>query len=624
MRPFWIFFVLFILFSLVQGKIESLNNFQHPLSKATGDLIENVIKDSEIQNVRIIMLMSNESSLENVDIGNEIVKVATTKFKIQTRGNLRQPIDREKRISPVILMVDSIGTFNLSKLRIEHDTPKFYLVILTKGIFKEIIEILDFFWKNSVSDVNFLVLNQTVVEMYTFFPFANKKCGTDLSLVLINTFDLTTCTWSGNQFFPSKIKNLHKCQIKVGVSVNVPMVIFNNKTTQKYDGIEVTLIREIAKEFDFVPQFTKPYESVGAINSNGSSSGLISEVYKRKLDVAIGSLSLQIDRTNYLSATTSFATVPIVIVIPPTPQISPFAKLYLPFDFTTWSLLLAMFLIGYIVIIVTKLFAKTLYKLIVGKNVNYPFTNMFIAFFGLSQNVLPKANFSRFLLAKFLIFCLVIRGLYQGKLFDIMQKDIHEKESKTIEDLVSKNFIFYTYESLSRRVQGQSFVHKVKVIKNSQLEEYRHKTLDSSFNGVVFNYEYQVVYLNFLNKKDYSYLILKERFVTNQMVFYLQENHFLKDAMSEKINWFRDFGILHKIILEYVDNFFLNKLPPEKAAKSLKFQELSAIFGLWLAGLGFSFIVCLVEVGIGYKKPIKNRKKTKVVKLIKTDSNLHE
>jgi hypothetical protein len=147
-------------------------------------------------------------------------------------------------------------------------------------------------------------------------------------------------------------------------------------------------------------------------------------------------------------------------VMPPTAPISPFAKLYLPFDLTTWSLILAMFVSGYVVIIFTKFFAKTLYKLIVGRKVNYPFTNMFIAFFGNSQRVLPNSNFSRFLLAKFLIFCLVIRGLYQGKLFDIMQKDIHEKEPTTIDDLTNKNFIFYTYESLSRRVQGQSFVHK--------------------------------------------------------------------------------------------------------------------------------------------------------------------
>jgi hypothetical protein len=150
---------------------------------------------------------------------------------------------------------------------------------------------------------------------------------------------------------------------------------------------------------------------------------------------------------------------------------------------------------------------------------------------------------------------------------------------------------------------------RVKGIKNAELETYRRKTLDNSFKGVVFSYEYQVVYLNSLSKKEYSYLILNERFVTNQMVFYLQENHFLTDEIGDKINWYRDFGILHHSILKYVDNQYLNAQPPEKAAKPLHFRELSAVFGLWLGGLCVAFITCIGEIAFGCKKPKKKRKK---------------
>jgi hypothetical protein len=34
-----------------------------------------------------------------------------------------------------------------------------------------------------------------------------------------------------------------------------------------------------------------------------------------------------------------------------------------------------------------------------------------------------------------------------------MQKDIHEKEPKTIDELIERNYIFYAYDTLARRIQ---------------------------------------------------------------------------------------------------------------------------------------------------------------------------
>lgn len=453
----------FIVFTLVQGKIEHIvfNQDDHALAAATESLIIKFFHTNEYSNLRVNMGRSNTSSSRNVDVGNEVIKHLSGTFKFLTLGIKGKKMDADKRRSPVILTIDSIATFDSVKSRIECDIPKYYLILLTKGFFNKLDEILVVFWKNSISNVNFLMANQSNVQMYTFYPFAREKCGTDLSLELVNNFDMLTNSWAGNEFYPNKLNNLHSCMVKIGITINDPMVMFDERHAAKYEGIEIHLIKNLAEEFNFTPKFSKPFESIGTIRDNGSSSGLLGSLYTRQNDIAIGSLSLQFDRLKFLSASSSFATIPIVIVIPPTSSISPFEKLYLPFDLATWSLILIMFLIGYLVIILARFFSSTLYSLIVGKNVNYPFTNMFIAFFGNAQNVLPSANFSRFLLAKFLIFCLVIRGLYQGKLFDIMQKDIHEKESVTIDDLVQRNFIFYTYESLSRRVEGQSFAKKL-------------------------------------------------------------------------------------------------------------------------------------------------------------------
>lgn len=90
------------------------------------------------------------------------------------------------------------------------------------------------------------------------------------------------------------------------------------------------------------------------------------------------------------------------------------------------------------------------------------------------------------------------------------------------------------------------------------------------------------------------------------MVFYLQENHFLADHMSEKIEWFRDFGITNYILDEFVDTEHVRLGQPESTSKPLHFNELSAIFTIWILGLALAAIICLIEIGIGCNSSLTN------------------
>lgn len=138
------------------------------------------------------------------------------------------------------------------------------------------------------------------------------------------------------------------------------------------------------------------------------------------------------------------------------------------------------------------------------------------------------------------------------------------------------------------------------VIQLNEINKYQLKTLDPSFKGVVFNYETPVLYENFVNRKNFSFIICKERFVKNQLVFYLQRNHFLVEKFSEKIELFREFGIMNFIISKYVDSNFRGSRE-EDEREALKFRELSATFGLWIGGLAAGFIVFIIEILYNFK-----------------------
>lgn len=54
--------------------------------------------------------------------------------------------------------------------------------------------------------------------------------------------------------------------------------------------------------------------------------------------------------------------------------------------------------------------------------------------------VLPGRNFSRYLLTLFILFCLVIRTAYQGKQFELLQKDIRPADVESIDEMIERNF----------------------------------------------------------------------------------------------------------------------------------------------------------------------------------------
>lgn len=75
----------------------------------------------------------------------------------------------------------------------------------------------------------------------------------------------------------------------------------------------------------------------------------------------------------------------------------------------------------------------------------YLFVKFFlsIASFGLGQVVLPGRNFARFLLATYLLFCIVVRSAYQGKQFEFIQKNMRPASVETIDEMIEKNFTLY-------------------------------------------------------------------------------------------------------------------------------------------------------------------------------------
>lgn len=458
-------FLLVLTFLFIKSTSECCLNVtgqnSDAMSLAVGSILRKLFM-GKFTNIRILSSIQEEMRVKSYELVSDLIVKMGTDFKVTIEEPKIIKNSPSKRGSPMVILIHSWKSFEQIREKLEFDNlrfRKFYLLVLVNGIFPEIERVVQSFWKFWINNINVLYENRNgSIGMFTFFPFANQSCGNETSLKLINTFNVATRTWSTKAFVPEKFRNLNLCSLKLAVQgASAPSVIIQS---DKFFGFEVDIFNEIADEFNSTTSF-EDFKTVGSIYENGTTTtGMLPQVYKRTHVAAFGTLSLQLERTQFLTETKSFLSLPIVLVIPPAKIISPFQKLVRPFTILVWSLLLLTFLIGFIIIITLKCSSRRSYDFIVGPGVNYPFTNMMIAFFGGTQSKIPSNNFARYLLMNFLLFCLVIRVLYQGKLFLMLRMELHEKEAATIDDMMEREMIFYTYESLSKRTVGFKFFNR--------------------------------------------------------------------------------------------------------------------------------------------------------------------
>lgn len=146
------------------------------------------------------------------------------------------------------------------------------------------------------------------------------------------------------------------------------------------------------------------------------------------------------------------------IAVPIGAELDPYEKFLLPFDFDTWMWILVTFLSATAAIACLKFAKPNIQEFFIGKAVNSPLLNVVMIFFGISQIKSPGRNFARFLLMSFIMFCMIIRTAYQGKMFEFIQMDIRHPEVQTINELIDKNFTFYMEPQFNAYYNESDFV----------------------------------------------------------------------------------------------------------------------------------------------------------------------
>lgn len=440
------------------------------ISSATAKVISHVCGEDK----KLSSVIFNSKHLNNfsfLDEINEILLESTRDQKISLKivtSNEYENLDNHAHCSVVIInSFDEFKIFYDDKFMTNLDNEHSPLLLIlinatTSSIGKDYSEIMNIFkhlWNASIYNVNVMIENDFSgnVLVFTYFPFQSHHCS-DMNPVLINKYiaEIDDFINSTVNFFPSKIRDLQKCPINVATSNNSQPYIFVTRQSDgniSLNGRDITVLKTIAKSLNFEINYVF-IGGEGILLENGTATGIYKSLIDAKADLAVADMWLKANRLKFIDATSSYAHQQIAFVIPPGAELSSIEKYLRPMDKYTWICSILTILTAFIVIYIIKKKSIYVQNFIFGEHVRDPYLNVLVGLFGGSQKVLPHSNFARFLLMIFLIFCLIMRSLYQGSLYRFLQTKIYHKEVQSIDEMIERDYKFYIVPSILDLVEG--------------------------------------------------------------------------------------------------------------------------------------------------------------------------
>lgn len=300
----------------------------------------------------------------------------------------------------------------------------------------------------------FLVEQKDSFKLKTFVWHTKEKCGA-MQLIEVNSWSKAKKLWEKENFLVEKFLNFHGCTLRWMFKENHPeYMIHRADRVNKIlycSGYLCQAAKDIGRSLNFKynsnaflvktqrPIFNETKFDFAWIYINLG-------VAHRYGKIPIKEISKELNKF--------FLTHPVKfmdekVAHPPGFEYDAYEKLIIPFDAQTWFWIVVTFASAFAVIFIMKFVRSDIRNFLFGTNVTTPALNVLAAFFGCSQIVCPGRNFARFLLMAFILFSLVIRTAYQGKMFEFLQKEIRKPTVDSLEEMLDNNFTFWVKNGYS-------------------------------------------------------------------------------------------------------------------------------------------------------------------------------
>lgn len=294
-----------------------------------------------------------------------------------------------------------------------------------------------------------VVVNRSTIELATFIYYSEENCD-DPQLKTINIFSKTKRKWINEDFFEKKFSNMHGCRLNFGYMADPGKFYLNKRGNM--EGTIFKIHETIAIKLNIAASYLQyeDYEDRTKTNDEGN-------------DAEIEEMLLSQFKISYLGDFVQLDTIEFDydgFFIPPGRPKTQLQKMFLMFDLDVWMWLGITLGVGLLLIQLINFCSIKIQDIVFGERVETPTMNFFAVICGLGQPVLPKKNFSRFILILFIIFCLMFRTCHQSMLYRLLQADIREPELKTIDEAIDKGYTFYMNQGDMLALDNSEFISR--------------------------------------------------------------------------------------------------------------------------------------------------------------------
>lgn len=122
------------------------------------------------------------------------------------------------------------------------------------------------------------------------------------------------------------------------------------------------------------------------------------------------------------------------------------------------------------------------------------------------------------------------------------------------------------------------------------------KTLDENFKGAVVSVMDELLYLNKMNRKNYSFRVLNEYLFTSQACWAFPKNSYLVAAFDEKLSFLTDSGLINHLSSKYMDPKYLHVRKIKQGPRNINLNQLFGAFEVLFGGLLIATLFFLNEI----------------------------
>ncbi|XP_016946341.1 uncharacterized protein LOC108022013 [Drosophila biarmipes] len=508
--------------------------------------------------------------------------------------------------SYVVFLVNSAQAFNTLSFHFTdmHSTREYnFLILFTRRMASraERIRVLRDISMTCVKlhILNVILLTQKrngTVLIYAYRMF-NQDCDLKVNLELIDSYENGSFGYDHRaRSFDRGLSSLSGCPLRVSWYPLAPFVFFNGNASDpeertqvwRLSGIDGELIKLLAQIFHFRILLEEPCDKCLSPDIKDDCSGCFDQVIYSNSSILIGAMSGSHQHRSQFSFTCSYHQSSLVFILHMSSQFGAVAQLAVPFCGTVW---LALVVSGVLVVLVVWLRKR----FVCGNSDGASHAlQVLTTLMGnpLEARSLPRSCRIRILYAGWLLLVLVLRVVYQGKLFDSFRLPYNKPLPTDISELIRSNYTLINQEYLDYYPRNLTVLTR-----NGSKDRFDHiQELGEDARLTTTSLIASMTFYNLRHWSTSRLTHIREHIFLYQLVIYLRRHSLLKFAFDRKIKQLLSAGIIGYFVREFDRSLYTKPLEEDYEVSPIPLDSFCGLYYVSSLLLAAAFVAFFLEL----------------------------